>query len=282
MKVLGVYREEMFSPGRVDDDRAIMDTTLAFLRSGGHETDSVKAESLNGQSHDADCVLTMGQSGRVLRILEESQTRGVRIVNPVTSIRLCNRAPLMCLLAQAGLPLPQGEILPIDDAERRTQFHPGKHYWLKRGDAHKLEPGDVAKVTSLKEFKSVLARFRTRHIEEVLVQEHLEGQVVKFYGISTGPASWDHYFAAFPEGKETEITEGTGELRAVGRRAAAAVGLEVYGGDAVITPSGRVVLIDLNAWPSFSRCRKRAAENIAGYVARTQQPDLPALSTQPA
>ena len=50
------------------------------------------------------------------------------------------------------------------------------------------------------------------------------------------------------------------------RRAAAALGLEVYGGDAIVTAEGRIVLIDVNAWPSFALYRDEAAPVIASYL----------------
>ncbi len=271
MRFLGIYREQMFSPGRVDDDAAIMDATLLELRNEGHEIDAIGAEILDGRSPDVDCVLTMGQSSLVLRTLEESKDRGVRIVNPVTSIRSCNRAPLMRLLASAGLPLPPGHIVPVDAAERWDAIAADKHYWVKRGDAHAVEPGDVVKVGSQREFEGALGHFRAGHIAEIVIQEHVEGEVIKFYGVCAGPMNGSSYFSAFPARSDVEITHGVAELRSVAARAARAVGLEVYGGDAVITPSGTVVLIDLNAWPSFSRCRSRAAESIAGYVAGVER-----------
>lgn len=266
MRFLGVYRERMFSPGRVLDDAAIMDDTLALLAHHGHEVHAVEAESLDGGSDDVDCVLTMGQSERTLAILEKSGGRGVRIVNPVTSIRLCRRATFIRLLAHAGLPLPRGEITTPEDARRRIVFNAPKAYWVKRGDVHKIEPGDVVKVASQGELEAALGHFLRKHINPIVVQEHVEGEAIKFYCISAGPAAAAPYFAAFPEGGETAITDNLAELRSLAERAAAATGLEVYGGDAVITPEGRVVLIDLNAWPSFSRCRAMAAQRIAGFA----------------
>ena len=52
------------------------------------------------------------------------------------------------------------------------------------------------------------------------------------------------------------------------RRAASALGLEVYGGDAIATRAGRTVLLDLNAWPSFALFREEAAERIAEHLER--------------
>ncbi len=51
------------------------------------------------------------------------------------------------------------------------------------------------------------------------------------------------------------------------RSAAAALGLEVYGGDAIISPSGAPVLLDVNAWPSFALYRDEAAARIATHLA---------------
>ena len=270
MRFLGVYRERMFSPGRVTDDAAIMDETLAVLTEEGHETHAVKAEELDGGSDKVDCVLTMGQSDRALEILDRSKGCGVRIVNSVTSIRLCSRAIFIRLLARAGLPQPRGRITNPQEARRNVVFDGSKEYWLKRGDVHKIEPDDVVRVASHEELEAALDHFSRRRINLIVVQEHVQGQVVKFYGVSARPLAASPYFAAFPEGVDAEITDNLADLRKLAEKAAAATGLEVYGGDAVIAPGGGVVLIDLNAWPSFSRCRGMAAQRIAGCAAGTE------------
>jgi D-alanine-D-alanine ligase-like ATP-grasp enzyme len=51
------------------------------------------------------------------------------------------------------------------------------------------------------------------------------------------------------------------------RRAASALGLEVYGGDAIATATGDLVLLDVNAWPSFALFREEASAAIASYLA---------------
>ena len=56
-------------------------------------------------------------------------------------------------------------------------------------------------------------------------------------------------------------------LAAMAQRAAAALGLEVYGGDAIVEPGGEPVVIDVNAWPSFALYRDEASERIAAYLA---------------
>jgi hypothetical protein len=51
------------------------------------------------------------------------------------------------------------------------------------------------------------------------------------------------------------------------RRAASALWLEVYGGDAIATASGDLVLLDVNAWPSFALYRDEGSASIAAYLA---------------
>ena len=47
---------------------------------------------------------------------------------------------------------------------------------------------------------------------------------------------------------------------------AAAVGLDIFGGDVIVSPAGELTLIDLNDWPSFAPCRERAAYAIADFI----------------
>jgi hypothetical protein len=42
--------------------------------------------------------------------------------------------------------------------------------------------------------------------------------------------------------------------------------LEVYGGDAIITPESKIYVIDINSWPSFARVRDEAKVHIAEHI----------------
>ena len=61
-------------------------------------------------------------------------------------------------------------------------------------------------------------------------------------------------------------------LETAARKAAAALQLEVWGGDAIVGPDGAPVVIDLNAWPSFALYRDRAADAIAARLAARFEP----------
>ena len=45
-----------------------------------------------------------------------------------------------------------------------------------------------------------------------------------------------------------------------------AAGLDVFGGDVIVSSRGELTLIDLNDWPSFAPCRERAAYAIADFI----------------
>jgi glutathione synthase/RimK-type ligase-like ATP-grasp enzyme len=260
--ILGIYRERIFSPGKVQEDAAILDATLEELSAVGCQVDTVHAEAIDWSMPRSGWVLTMAQSPMVLAMLEHWARLGTRIVNSVASIQKCYRKPLTNALQEAGVPIPPGRIVPLSVAEEEITLRASAPVWLKRGDVHAIQAGDVAPVSSKNELLDALRHFSRQNVTEILVQNHVAGPVVKFYGVAGGD-----YFRAFLASTGEDITTVTGSaLREVAQSAAVAVGLEVYGGDAVMTDNGSVTLIDLNDWPSFSRCCRDAAKNIAFYL----------------
>ena len=93
---------------------------------------------------------------------------------------------------------------------------------------------------------------------------------MKFYGIGVGRGAdgappwfrWFHHKDQHVAGHRFD----EGALARGVRRAAMALGLDVYGGDAIVTPMGDIVLLDVNAWPSFALYRDEAAERIAAHL----------------
>jgi len=262
LTVLGIYREPIFSPGKVREDAAILDATLLELSRLSYEVFAIQTEALDTISLRPACTLTMAKSDQALRIVEEWEKRGTRVINTACSVRNCYRKSLIRLLERGSFPIPLSELLPLEEVEQKISFGSSTQYWLKRADIHAIEQADVAKVTSKEELRRALHHFRSRKIEEIVLQEHVEGEVIKFYGVGRG-----QYFGAFLASSGEEITSQVKELSTIARRSAETVGLEIYGGDAIMTRQGRVVLIDLNDWPSFAWCCQVAARGIARYVA---------------
>ena len=121
-----------------------------------------------------------------------------------------------------------------------------------------------------------LAALAERGIERAVLQEHIAGDLIKFYGVGDAdrpgtadekePGGWFQWFYHRDQRLEGHPFDPK-ELASAASQAAAALGLEVYGGDAIAARDGRLVVIDLNAWPSFALYRDIASERIASYLA---------------
>jgi hypothetical protein len=131
----------------------------------------------------------------------------------------------------------------------------------------------VCQVHNEEELKAALLGFNKRAIAAVVASEHLTGDLVKFYGVKdTGFFYW-----YYPEGegrfgheRENGLTRGytfsATALNHEAERLAGLIGIDIYGGDAVIDELGQFKLIDFNDWPSFSRCIGDAATAIADLL----------------
>src|SRR5512143_2593205 len=122
--LVGVYRERVFSPGKVREDAEILEATLAELSRRQYKTAAVETEKLEGFSEQPVCVLSMAQSSQALQILEGWQKQGTRIINSVSSIRNSHRKPLVSLLGHAHIPIPAGQVLRLEEAESRIPSSP--------------------------------------------------------------------------------------------------------------------------------------------------------------
>ena len=125
------------------------------------------------------------------------------------------------------------------------------------------------------ELEQAKVAFHSRGIANMVVQAHIEGDLVKFYGVDgTG------FFRCFYPTDDgitkfgNEQHNGTAHhypfnreaLEATANRISALADTPVYGGDAIVTAEGAFYIIDFNDWPSFSRCRDEAAKAIKAYV----------------
>ncbi len=249
--IVGIFREPEFSPGRVADDAAILERTALALATRGIEV-RLGAPRL-ALAGGVDAVLAMCQSPAALVVLDEAATR-VPVLNGARAIRNCFRAETVRLLDAAGIPFPATSVYATD-AVGVT----GAPCWVKRGDVHAMEADDVVFARDDGALARILAAFRARGIARAALQSHVDGPVVKFYGTADG-----RFFRAYTE--LPQAPAALDRLCAVACAGAAALGLDVFGGDLVVSADGQPVLIDVNDWPSFARCRDEAAEAIADYV----------------
>lgn len=260
--IYGIYREKALSPGKVEADAAILEAVLKGLEARGCQVATLRADALPEAPPPATGFLHLAQGPAALARLAAWEAQGARLINPPEAVRRCWRRSLPEIMAQAGVPYPKTRLYQTGEAQALfAQDFPGPG-WLKRAEIHAEGPGDVVRVATGQEALAVLRDFSRRGIDALVWQEHLPGREVKFYGVGPG-----RFFWAAATGDPMPLSpEATAPLAELAGRAAQAVGLSVFGGDFILCPDGRPVLIDLNDWPSFSRCREAAAREIVRYV----------------
>jgi hypothetical protein len=270
---LGITREAVFSPGRIDDDSAILHLVAAHLRRQGHDVRVVAADDAQWPEVGGNAVVfAMCQGPRALERLRGWQARGIRIVNRPDAILDCQRHRTIAAFARAGIAFPESVVVDTTSWSRLPPWVVDG-VWIKRGDVHATEPDDVVFVDgsggAAGGVADTLRRFGERSIERVVVQRHVPGEVVKFYAVR------DRFFHCVRRPGSAHLPAALRQqIDALGRAAARALNVEVYGGDCIVGANGELRLIDLNDWPSYAPCRSEAAEEIAAYLVagRTQQP----------
>jgi len=263
----GVFRERAHSPGRECDDAEILRLTGKELEARGFEVTLKGPEDLTSAAErPPDCIVLMCERVDVLALLATWEAGGVPHVNSPRAVLNTYRSRMIEHFQEANVPFIESRLVSTEVLPP-TVTSP---VWVKRADVHNTQEGDVIQADSPRAVASALAALASRGISRAVVQPHVEGDLVKFYGIGTaGVRSGPGWFRWFYHKDQTVAGHPLepGQLGRLARAAAAALGLEVYGGDAIATADGRLVLLDLNAWPSFALYRDEAAAAIAGYLA---------------
>jgi hypothetical protein len=253
----GVLREPSHSPGRIDDDAAIMRRVGDALTERGFKVELIAADAV--VQAPAANLFVMCERGAVLDRLAAMEKAGAIVVNTTTAIRNTYRR-MVELFARNRVAAPVSWIVATDANKPR----PADCTWVKRYDFHATQTDDVLYAASETGWRDALSRFAERGIPFVIAQEHVPGDLVKFYGVRnrSNDANWFQWFYHRDKGMMGHSFDAA-RLSKAGHDAATALGLEVFGGDAVIKADGEPMIIDLNAWPSYALYRDRAAEAIA-------------------
>ena len=282
MLVLGIRRSPRFSPNSVDRGEGRITAKSTRLLRKGCDVSVISEDLFVGVDVSRfDLVYSMARGSDVLRQLAQAEESGTLVVNSSKTLLCQQRANLVKTFQNANVPMPPLQVVnsaeTLADATCAALRFP---LWVKRGDSSAMSSRDVVYVAKPDELPAVLEDFAERNISSVILEAHQEGTLVKFYGVR----DTDFFFACRAEdtafskfglesrnGHGTETDLPVEALKSLTQRAAEVSNLEVYGGDAIVTPDGRCVLIDFNDWPSFSPCRKAAAKAIADLLCKKAQ-----------
>ncbi len=265
MKALGVLREIQNSPGRESDDALILKAVMDQLSILKTEVSVMTPEEFDrADVKDYDLIIPMCETyPRLMRLKKIEAETGVVTINPADSVLGCYRTRMLESFANTpGLSYPPTEVRRTTANANRAapSFEAAGGWWLKRGDVHNTCAYDVMFARNWNEALNVRREFESREIKNLAIQRHIDGDLIKFYGV--GPGQWFTWFYHDPSTArrlpfELEDLANSAEL------AAQAVKVEVFGGDAIVTHDGTIYIIDINSWPSFARVRTEAAVQIA-------------------
>lgn len=282
-KITGIQRHTLYSPNHVGNDAAIFSAVINNLTKLGHEVKILNEHEFVSKSTEDRYVFNMVRSAAALERLKELEDRGVIAVNSATGIDNCTRERMTTILLSKGVPHPKSHICNVTDdipSDMSQHFEPS---WVKRADFHAIHKEDVTYVRNLQELRDVMSEYALRGIGRVVINEHLRGDLIKFYGVN----GTDFFYWFYPyevnhskfglekiNGAPKGIHFSVDELKSICNKAAAALNVDVYGGDAIVSNDGQMKIIDFNDWPSFAPCREQAASAIASAILRKIEQSL--------
>ncbi len=264
MQLTGIQRAKTFSPFQhADNDRLILESTCKVLRRMGCSIELITEEQVGTVPITSDVVFSMCQGAEANDLLVNDERQGRLIINSPGAVKSCHRQNLYPFLG------PDCDLVPttvlVDtmrpNGELTSMMKGRSSVWIKRGDVHSTQEGDVARVDDHDRCVTLLSDFARRGIRTAAVQQHVRGQVIKFYGV-LGTS----FFRYYTEKDRKVSPMAFGRKRETIEKLVRRLGLEIYGGDAVLRPDGRILIIDVNDWPSYANYRNEAAEAIGSRI----------------
>lgn len=256
-----VQRAKRFSPNSSEKDLAILEEVGKYL----DDYILVDEEHLTSELQTVPYIFSMARSESALLWLQRAELRGSKIINSSTAVRRCQRSSLIKLMKENSLPIPPKE--------------GDKGYWVKRGDASAEIEADIVYCRTVSEREEQISNMKQRNITDIVIQAHIPGDLIKFYGVSG-----TNFFRIYYPTDDNETKFGDEQhngiahhynfsidaLKSDVEKLSQLTQCRIYGGDAIIQGDGSYYIIDFNDWPSFSRCRQEAGLAISSLISLNQ------------
>lgn len=277
IKITGVMRSGAFSPNHIGNDATIFNMVAEQLRKRGCIINIWSEEQfISGEAHIEPVVLNMCREPRSIELLQKLEDEGTLVINSGYGIENCTRERMTRILMGSGIPYPDSFIADTDEVVKdRLQRAGISRCWIKRGESHTKHREDVTYARHAQEAQELLQEFFLRGIKRAVINRHLEGDLVKFYGVAGTPffywfnpfeAGHSKYGAESVNGPSEHIEFDVDTLKRYCAKASDVLDIKIYGGDCIISEDGGIRIIDFNDWPSFAPCRAEAAPVIARMV----------------
>lgn len=274
--IAGILRAGAYSPNHIGNDTAIFNAVADQLRKRGCLVNIYSEDQFNKNGVKEDIILNMCRERASITRLQQLEDEGRLVINSGYGIENCTRERMTRILLGNKIPYPDSLIVNTNENVKPLIKEAGfQSCWIKRGDFHAMHKEDVSYCRHADEAQEVLQEYFYRGITRAVINVHLSGDLIKFYGIKGSPFFF--WFYPFDEGHSKyglEQINGRSKglpfdeehLKDICNRAAEELNTIVYGGDCIVGEDGEVRIIDFNDWPSFAPCRDEAAPHIAKAV----------------
>lgn len=288
-KVLAISRDTKHSPNNEAKDAAVFSETIGNLQMQGWQIEECIETEWNKMDVESvtrhfDGIFHMARNPLSLMRLEQVV---LPVVNAPQAVRIVARSRdlTLRLLQQSGVSVPQWWSYDPDSAKvlvsdpHSSQLFPG---WVKAMREEGAQAEDVCFAGTALEADAHIKRLAAENVSDIVVTEHVDGELIKCYVVLDDEDLYFlHWFrpqqtgySKFGEAElhNTQLTEMSVDedlLATLSKAIGRALGLQVFGFDAIVQREGPLTVIDVNDWPSFSVCRKDAAEAIARMIIKT-------------
>ncbi|WP_287211898.1 hypothetical protein [Muribaculum sp.] len=274
--IAGIMRAGAYSPNHIGNDAAIFNAVADNLRKRGCIVNIYSEEQFLNGNVEEQIIVNMCREIKSIHKLQKLEDEGRIIINSGYGIENCTRERMTRILVGSGIPYPESLIVNTNECVLEALRSSGfEQCWIKRGDFHAMHKEDVSYVRHAEEAQEVVQEYFLRGIKRAVINRHLVGDLVKFYGVQDTPfffwfypfdAGHSKYGHEAINGKSQGIEFSKDRLREICQHASEVLDVKIYGGDCIISPQGDISIIDFNDWPSFAPCRKEAAPHIAKCI----------------
>lgn len=276
IKIAGIMRAGAYSPNHIGNDAAIFNAVADQLRRRGCEVEVMSEEQFQAVTPSQPFIIDMCRERESVLKLQKLEEEGRLVVNSGFGIENSTRERMTRILMGHNIPYPESLIVNTNEKVIEDLKEKGiTSCWIKRGEGHSMHKEDVSYCRHPEEAQDVLHEYFYRGIKRAVVNRHLKGDLVKFYGV----VGQDYFFWFYPfdeghskygheaiNGKSRGIPFEEQRLRDICNEAADVLDVRIYGGDCIIDEDGSIRIIDFNDWPSFAPCRREAAPYIAKCI----------------
>lgn len=268
IEILAVERFAEYSPNSENKDKQIIKSVANKLGNLGYSVNIKNEKDLNFSKDYCKYVISMARNPMVVSCFDVWQKDGAIILNSPLSCHNCYRERQTKIFIENNIPIPKSEVILTDNKDlEKISWIRDSEYWLKRADFQTIEEIDVTKRKTLNEGYQVLKNYLLRGIHRAVISENIEGDVVKFYGVQG--TNWFYYYYPTEDKFHNKVNQTDSRIQfndkefiKICEKAAQLLDLNIYGGDAIIDSYGKPYIIDMNDFPSFSKCREEAAQKI--------------------